>query len=129
MVEFSQYPLLLKPTTAELNTLNETPYTLMYKLINFYSQLKMANHKVSNNKTSCPINITWDCPLKTTDSIYSINCKQSNALLRLLHQDTIGVGPIITYSANYQQQLKFYTQQSRKQLFVLNPSTFTQTFT
>ena len=121
MIEFSQYPLLLKPTSTDLNILNETPYTLMFKLINFYSQLKIANHKVSNNKTSCPIPITWDCLLKSRDGIHSINCGQANILLKLIHNDKKGVGSVIMYSTNYQQKLKFYKQQSRKHLEVRIP--------
>ena len=119
MTDFLQYPTLLKPT--DLGTLTTSPYVLMFKLINFYSQLKFANHKVSNNKTSCPVSITWDCKLKTEHGIYSINCRQANVLLRLLYQDKTGVGPVIRYSANFQQRLKFYKQQSRKQLSVINP--------
>ena len=118
MVDFLHYPTLLKPT--DLGKLTTSPYVLMFKLINFYSQLKISNHKVSNNKTSCPVSITWNCQLKTK-GIHSINCRQANALLRLLYQDKTGVGPLIRYSANFQQKLKFYKQQSRKQLSVINP--------
>ena len=120
MVDFLQYPMFLNPTKTELASLTTSPYVLMFKLINFYSQLKISNHKVSNNKISCPVSITWGCKLKT-EGIHSINCRQANALLKLLYQDKTGAGLVIRYSANFLQRVKFYKQQNRKQLSVINP--------
>ena len=118
MVNINLYTQLLIPTISADISKTE----LQTKLINFYSGLKYANHMVSERKVACPIPITWNCLLKNTHNINSINCMQANIMLKLISSDFKHVGNYIRYATAYQQAYKFKLQQNRNGLMANDPN-------
>jgi hypothetical protein len=84
---------------------------LYLKIVNFYSELKSSNQKVSEGKDACPVYITWE----TDISIPSINCRQSRYLLTLISEKK-DFGRIVELSCLYLQDIKMNFNFTRKGL-------------
>ena len=78
---------------------------LYQKIIKFYSDLKMANQRMSEGKESCPVYVTWQT--QTGTNIPPIQCGQIKYLLRHITIYT-PFGKVLELSARYLQDLKFY---------------------
>ena len=78
---------------------------LYLKIIKFYSDLKIANQRMSEGKDSCPVYVTWQTQPGT--NILPIRCGQIKYLLRYITIYT-PFGKVLELSTIYLQDLKFY---------------------
>ena len=90
---------------------------LFIKIINFYTQLKMANQRVSEGKDTCPVRINW--AVQGNVSVAHVTCMQTRYLLSVLNVNN-PFGRIVELSARYLQDLKYANNLSRNGL-VYNP--------
>jgi len=78
---------------------------LFLKIIKFYTDLKMANQRISEGKDSCPVYVTWT--IQTGSKILPINNGQVRYLLKTISINT-PFGKVLELSAKYLQDLKYY---------------------
>lgn len=86
---------------------------LFLKIINFYSNLKIANQRISEGKQSCPVYVNWETQSGT--NILPINCGQIKYLLKHINFNT-PFGKVLELSAKYLQDLKYYHNLTNKGL-------------
>jgi hypothetical protein len=86
---------------------------LFIKIINFYTQLKMANQRVSEGKDTCPVYINW--AVQGGVKVAPVTCLQSRYLLSVLNVNN-PFGRIVELSARYLQDLKYHNNLSRNGL-------------
>jgi hypothetical protein len=86
---------------------------LFIKIINFYTQLKIANQRVSEGKDTCPVYINW--AVQGGVKVAPVTCLQSRYLLSVLNVNN-PFGRIVELSARYLQDLKYHNNLSRNGL-------------
>jgi hypothetical protein len=86
---------------------------LFITIINFYTQLKMANQRVSEGKDTCPVWINW--VVQGGVKVAPVTCLQSRYLLSVLNVNN-PFGRIVELSARYLQDLKYHNNLSRNGL-------------
>tara|TARA_Y100000590_G_C15226757_1_gene828456 strand:- start:51 stop:419 length:369 start_codon:yes stop_codon:yes gene_type:complete len=84
---------------------------LFLKIIDFYSQLKISNQRMSEGKDACFIPITWTAQ----ETIPPISCCQARYLLKMINVNN-PFGKIVELSCAYLQDLKFNFNFTRKGL-------------
>lgn len=109
MADITKYMIQLIPSSINIENksnkdlINELKKDNLYlKIVNFYSQLKHSNQKLSEGKISCPVYITWTTDVK----IPPINSGQARYLLKLISFKTY-FGRLVELSNLYLQELKF----------------------
>lgn len=119
MADINKYMIQLIPSSLTTHTsksdkevVNELKQDNLYlKIVDFYSELKSSNQKVSEGKDACPVYITWE----TDISIPPINCRQCRYLLSLISQKK-DFGRIVDLSCLYLQDIKMNFNFTRKGL-------------
>lgn len=110
-----QYTILMVPksiTVSKMGKMSDQEIVdklkvdnLFLKIVDFYTQLKIANQRTSEGKETCAVGITWG-PQKGA-KIQPIGCLQIRYLLSVINVNN-PFGRVVELSARYLQDLKFY---------------------